>query len=76
MAMNISSLATRNNPHMSLPQTGTYLDASNRARLLYNYEVRLGDADSMADVGSLVIGSLDRDEVQDVARVRKRRLYE
>ena len=76
VAMNISSLATRNNPHMSLPQTGTYLDASDRARLLYNYQVRLGDADSMADVGSLVIGSLDRDEVQDVARVRKRRLYE
>jgi len=76
VAMNISSLATRNNAHMSLPQTGTYLDASDRARLLFDHQVRFGDADSAADVGSLVIGSLDRVGDAGVARVRKRRLYE
>jgi len=76
VAMNISSLATRNNAHMSLPQTGTYLDASDRARLLFNHRVRFGDADSAADVGSLVIGSCDRVGDAGVARVRKRRLYE
>jgi hypothetical protein len=76
VAMNISSLATRNNPHMSLPRTGTYLDASDRARLLYNHQVRFGDVDSTADVGSLVIGSFDRGGAQDIAKVRKRRLYE
>ncbi|KAF2123505.1 hypothetical protein P153DRAFT_303747, partial [Dothidotthia symphoricarpi CBS 119687] len=37
LAMNILSLATRNNPYMLLPQTETYLDASDRARLLRNY---------------------------------------
>ncbi|KAH8622994.1 hypothetical protein IG631_22150 [Alternaria alternata] len=76
VAMNISSLATRNNPHMSLPQTGTFLDASDRARLLYNHQVRFGDADSTADVEILVIGSFDRSGAQDIAKVRKRRLYE
>ncbi|KAH6625531.1 hypothetical protein C7974DRAFT_396230 [Boeremia exigua] len=75
VAMNISSLATRNNPHMSLPQTGTFLDASDRAGLLFNHQVRFGDANSSEDVGSLVIGSFDRAGDSGIARVRKRRLY-
>ena len=61
---------------MSLLQTSTYLDASDSARLLYNYRVRLGDADSMADVGRLAIGSFNRSRVEDIVRVQKRRWYE
>jgi hypothetical protein len=73
VAMNISSLATRSNPHMALPNTGTYLDASDRARLLRNHQIRFGDVEGAADVGTLVMGSLDG---ASIARVRKGRLYE
>jgi hypothetical protein len=76
LAMNISSLATRNNPHLLLPRTGTFLDASDRARLLRNERVRFGDVSGEMEVGSLVIGSVDGDEKESVARARKGRLYE
>jgi hypothetical protein len=77
LAMNISSLATRNNSHMTLPSTGTYLDASDRARLLRNHKVRFGDVDRGTEVGSLAIGSIEgREKENGVARVEKRRLYE
>ncbi|KAF5854573.1 hypothetical protein GGP41_007339 [Bipolaris sorokiniana] len=76
VAMNISSLATRTNPYISVPQTGTYLDASDRARLLYNHQIRLGDAKSGTDVGSIVMGSFDRVGDLGIARVRKRRAYQ
>jgi hypothetical protein len=76
VAINISSLATRNNLHISLPDTGTYLDASDRARLLRDYKVRFGDAKGEASVGSLAIGSFGNAERLGVARVRKGRLYE
>lgn len=76
IAMNISSLATRNNPHIPLPSTGTYLDASNRARLLSKVEVRFGDADNSTDIGSLAIGSFNSTESSGVARVREGRIYE
>lgn len=48
--MNISSLATRNNPYVPLPNYETYLDASDRARLLRNFKVRFGDIDGTAEV--------------------------
>jgi hypothetical protein len=73
--MNISSLATRNNPHVPLPNSGTYLDASDRARLLRNFKVRFGDIDGTADVGVLAIGVLEKDGL-NFSRVRKRRTYE
>jgi hypothetical protein len=73
VAMNISSLATRSNPHTSLPHSGTYLDASDRARLLRNHQIRFGDVEGAADVGALVMGSFNG---AIIARVRKGRLYE
>jgi hypothetical protein len=76
VAMNLSSLATRNNSHIPLPSTGTFLHASDRARLLSKLKVRFGDADSSANIGSLAIGSLDRTEISGIARVRTRRFYE
>jgi hypothetical protein len=76
VTMNISSLATRHNPHMSLPQKGTYLDASDRARLLRKQKVRFGDVDGAADIGHLAVGSCKDDQHQCVIMVRKGRLYE
>ncbi|KAI0570113.1 hypothetical protein Alg130_11351 [Pyrenophora tritici-repentis] len=76
IAMNISSLATRDNPYMDLPQTGTHLDASDRARLLRDHKVRFGEAEGAAGVSSLVMGSVGGAEGPGITRVRKGRLYE
>ena len=76
LAINVSSLATRNNPHISIPSSGTFLDASDRARLLGNLKLRFGDAESAGDIGSLAIGSFGVDEDSGVARVQKGRFYE
>jgi hypothetical protein len=74
--MNISSLATRDNPYIDLPQTGTYLDASDRARLLREHTVRFSRAEGSAGVSSLVIGSVGGADGPAITRVRKGRLYE
>jgi hypothetical protein len=76
VAMNISSLATRDNAHMRIPQTGSYLDASDRARLLRDYKVRFGEVEGAAGGGSLVMGSIGSVDGPEIARVRKGRLYE
>jgi hypothetical protein len=75
VAMNISSLATRHNPYMALPQTGTYLDASDRARLLAHHKVCFGDAKGTAEVGTLVMGSSEGNRAGWIAKVRKGKLY-
>jgi uncharacterized sodium:solute symporter family permease YidK len=49
--MNISSLATRNNPYIPLPEGGTDLGASTRARLLKGLRVRFGDIEAGSKVG-------------------------
>lgn len=79
--MNISSLATRNNPHIPLPGNGTYLEASDRAKLLKGLKVRFGDVrcaenQNASYVGSLAIGSVENDEMPRIARVRTGRWYE
>jgi hypothetical protein len=76
VAMNISSLATRDNPYMQIPQTGSYLDASDRARLLRDHKVRFGEMEGAADVGPLVMGSVGGADGTGITRVRKGRLYE
>ncbi|KAF2818357.1 hypothetical protein CC86DRAFT_309338, partial [Ophiobolus disseminans] len=70
--MNVSSLATRDNAYVAVPGSGTFLDASERARLLRDCRVRFGDAEDGDGVGKLVIGTLDG---ADIVRVRKRRMY-
>jgi hypothetical protein len=75
VAMNISSLAVRNNSHIPVPATGTFLNASDRAKHLRDVRVRFGDVASQAKVGSLGIGMLG-DGGLDVGRIRKNRLYE
>ena len=75
IAMNFSSLATRNNPHILLPNTGTFLDASDRAKLLSNLRLRFGDTESERHVGNLAIDSFSTDKASVISRVQKGRLY-
>jgi hypothetical protein len=74
--MNISSLATRHNPYISLPEGGTHLGASARARLLKRLEVRFGDIEEGSNVGHLVIGALKDVDEQDLVRIKEGKLYE
>jgi hypothetical protein len=74
--MNISSLATRNNPHISLPANGTFLDASDRARLLKDITVPYGDVEKRSSIGSLAIGSFEETEEPNIGSVRKGHLYD
>ncbi|KAK4542446.1 hypothetical protein LTR36_006698 [Oleoguttula mirabilis] len=68
--LNISSLATKYNPYIAVPSSGTLLAASERAKLLTNLKVRYGDVEASADVGRLAIASFD-----GAQSVRKGRLY-
>ncbi|KAH6643779.1 hypothetical protein C7974DRAFT_5317 [Boeremia exigua] len=74
--MNISSLTTRDNPHISLPDSGTFLDASDRAKLLKEMRVKFGDVAGMADTGYLVIGAPSGAHGRSIAEIQKGRLYE
>ena len=69
--MNFSSLATRDNPYVALPGTGTYLDAADRSRLLKDVRIRFGDVEEGGEIGRLAIGRLDG----DVAPLRKGKKY-
>jgi hypothetical protein len=75
LMMNVSSLATRNNPLIPLPMNGTFMNASERSRLLKDVEVRFGDVNSTANVGSLAIGVVNMRGVPKVGRVRMSRFY-
>jgi hypothetical protein len=74
--MNISSLVTRNNSHILLPDGGTPLQASDRACLLRKVRIRHGDAGGKADIGNLVIGTVLGGDQPNLTRVRKGRCYE
>jgi hypothetical protein len=75
LMMNISSLATRNNPYIPLPANGTFLDASDRSRLLKDLTLRFGEVDGRTYPGRLAIASLDGHGGLNVARVRKGYIY-
>jgi hypothetical protein len=75
IAMNFSSLATRNNTHVPIPASGTFLPAADRFRLLKDLKLRFADAESKSNVGNLVIAAQGV-EKEEYARVRKGRLYE
>ena len=74
--MNISSLAMRDNVYIRLPSSGTYLEASDRARLLRDCKVRFGDVDDQGDIGRLAIGEVHDDDAEAIGRVRKTKVYE
>jgi hypothetical protein len=75
LMLNISSLATRDSPFVALPPSGSFLGASDRARLVKDIRVRFGDVKADADVGRLAIGTLDLPGVPRVMPVRRKRLY-
>jgi len=69
--MNFSSLAARDNPYVAIPGTGTYLDATDRSRLLKDVRIRFGDVEEGGEIGRLAIGRADG----DVAPLGKGRKY-
>jgi hypothetical protein len=77
--MNISSLGTRDNSLIDVPDTGTYLDPSERARLLKDVKVQFGSVakgnESGEVVNGLAIASVADPEGVPVERIRKRELY-
>jgi hypothetical protein len=79
LIMNLSSLGTRDNSLVKVPDTGTYLDPSKRARLLKDVNVQFGSVAkgnvSGEVVNGLAIASLDDYEGVVVERIRKRELY-
>lgn len=75
LMFNISSLATRDSKHIGLPASGTYLDPSDKARLVKDLKVRFGDVRRDADIGRLAIGMLDVYGVPKVAAVQRKRQY-
>jgi hypothetical protein len=75
IAINFSSLATRNNSYVPIPASGSYLPAAYRFRLLKDLRLRLADADGKSDVGNLVIAAQGVEKAK-YSRVRKGRVYE
>jgi hypothetical protein len=73
--MNASSLLARNNPCIPTPETGTYMDASERSKLLKDVRVRFGDVDMAHGAGRLVIGVLEDGVDRHIGRIRSGRLY-
>jgi len=69
--VNFSSLATRDNPYVALPATGTHLDAADRSRFMRHVRIRFGDVEGENAIGRLGIGRLDG----DVVPLRKGRKY-
>lgn len=51
---------TYNNPHAKLPPGGTALGAMERARLLKDVRVKIGDAQTKSEVGHVVFATLDQ----------------
>jgi hypothetical protein len=75
LMMNVSSLA-RSNQYLKLPNNGTFLTASERARLLKDVKVKFGDAEPEGGVGRLVIASVQDEDESNIAAFDKNRLYE
>ena len=61
----------RNNPHIPLPANGTFLDASDRARLLRDITVRFGDVEARKSIGRSAIDSFEEMQEPDIEGVRK-----
>jgi hypothetical protein len=74
--LNFSSLATQNTRYIPMPSGGTFMAASDRAKLLKNSKVWFGEVQADMDAGRLAIGSADDPGSQNVAYVRRGRLYE
>ncbi|KAI9714948.1 MAG: hypothetical protein M1812_006261 [Candelaria pacifica] len=69
-----ASSLTRDNPHISLPPGGSTLDGPDRARLLKDLVIRLGDVRPEEEVGHISIAAVN--DMRHVGRLQKRRLYD
>jgi hypothetical protein len=74
--MNMSSLVMRDNSYVALPPTGSFLEASERARILKDVKIRFGDAKSTSEVGRLAVGSIGDSGGWTIKRVKRHRLCE
>jgi hypothetical protein len=74
--MNMSSLVMRDNPYVALPPTGSFLEASDRVRILKDVKIRFGDTKSTSEVGRLAVGSVRDPEGWTIERVSRHRLCE
>jgi len=70
----VSSL-TRDNPYMRIPEGGSSLDGFERAILLKDVIVKLGDVQPEERVGHLALASVDNGYEGQVGTLRKDRLY-
>jgi hypothetical protein len=76
IALNISYLATRDNPFVNTPARGTFLNASDRAKLVKDLKIRFGDVQTdRLDSGYLAIGSMATKASPLIGRLREDRLY-
>lgn len=76
LALNFSSLATRNNPYVGAANSiSSSLSASERARILKKERVCFGDVEAEGNVGLLAIASMDGLKGLRVDKPRKGRLY-
>lgn len=72
--MGYVSSFTYNNPYMRVPAGGEYLGAMERARLLKDVRVKIGDAKVADEVGHVVFATLNRaDSVGDLSLSKRYR---
>jgi hypothetical protein len=64
------SLVTLNNAYIPLPRGGSVLDGYQRARLLKDLHVKMGDVRPHDDVGQIALGSLSHQEIGTLVRGR------
>lgn len=60
----VSSL-TRDNPHVAVPAGGSALSGMERARMMRNVKIRIGDVEGQKEVGAVGVGSLHPGEEKE-----------
>ena len=70
----VSSL-TRNNPYVDLPEGGSTLDGTDRARLIKDLRVQLGDVQESEGVGLIALKSIAKEETERSTKLEKDRVY-
>lgn len=66
---------TYDNPYVVLPEGGATLDAMERARLLRDLRVRIGDVRIEEDVGHVAFAAVDEMGDTSVGPLERRRKY-
>jgi hypothetical protein len=69
------STMTRDNPFVTVPNGGNTLDGADRARHLAHMNVKLADGRPDADVGHVVLCSIDNSKNFRVGRLKIKKLY-